>query len=110
MLNYGNWCGPDNTKDDPNHDVIDQIDAACRAHDLCLRDLGFHDCKCDKKFLKDLHKADGPPAQPFGELYRSGAISIFQEKPCECIDGVTSEKIPGKGGKCNKKKARKQEM
>ncbi len=45
LLNYGNWCGPDNTKDDPNYPAIDKIDAACREHDLCLKNLGYHDCK-----------------------------------------------------------------
>ena len=45
-----NWCGPGcNGPGEP----INEVDAACKAHDICYR--GYEDrCKCDSEFLHRL--------------------------------------------------------
>lgn len=45
-----NWCGPGcNGPGEP----INEVDAACKAHDKCYRGYGDR-CKCDSEFLRRL--------------------------------------------------------
>lgn len=44
------WCGPGCSG--PGAPIND-VDAACKAHDECYAKFGLS-CKCDRKFLQDL--------------------------------------------------------
>lgn len=82
LADYGNWCGANNTRSDRNYPTVDGVDEACRHHDLCIRDHGYHECNCDNDFIKRLRKAKA--SNEHGESYRVAAIVLFQKKPCEC--------------------------
>lgn len=79
---YGNWCGYNNSKDDPSHTVVDGVDEACRQHDLCLKGAGYHKCNCDAAFISALARSGARDGN--GEAYRVAAIAAFSLKPCEC--------------------------
>ncbi|UFJ43253.1 phospholipase [Brevibacillus humidisoli] len=50
---HGNWCGPGCSGPEA---PIDDVDACCRAHDLCYRRHGYFSCRCNKQFLKCLRR------------------------------------------------------
>ncbi|MDX2265351.1 MAG: hypothetical protein NW215_10310 [Hyphomicrobiales bacterium] len=52
----GNWCGPGHPHKTKNPDVIDPMDAACRIHDLCYRQMGGFNCQCDQMFVDMIMK------------------------------------------------------
>lgn len=78
---YGNWCGLQAT---PAGAVpIDGVDAACEAHDLSpgytaktptLEQV----VQADTQLVSNLSRA--VPSTPYGELYKEGAIQVFQAK------------------------------
>lgn len=82
LSDYGNWCGTNNTRSDPNYPTEDGVDAACRDHDLCIAKHGYHSCSCDGRFIRNLQSASA--RNEHGETYRLGAIALFQGKVCEC--------------------------
>nr|WP_255457462.1 phospholipase [Sporosarcina sp. JAI121] len=54
-----NWCGPGcNGPGDP----INDLDAACKAHDVCYR-MGRNACECDREFLHRLRSKIDPCTQ-----------------------------------------------
>ena len=54
-----NWCGPGCSG--PG-EPINEIDAACRAHDICYR-MGRSRCDCDYEFLDRLYPQINPHTQ-----------------------------------------------
>ncbi|WP_420208843.1 hypothetical protein [Candidatus Electronema sp. JC] len=112
LADYGNWCGANNTREDRNYPVKDQIDAVCRKHDLCIRDNGYHKCSCDADFIQGMQKARASSDE--SERYKIAAIGAFKVKPCECrhkscirlcnLRGCWYEcnwiTTPGMGGSC----------
>jgi len=53
---YGNWCGPGHPGGNNYPMPIDIIDDACRGHDLCYRQHGFFERKCDTEFVQNLRE------------------------------------------------------
>eukprot|EP00455_Lapot_gusevi_P022771 TRINITY_DN2371_c0_g3_i1.p1 TRINITY_DN2371_c0_g3~~TRINITY_DN2371_c0_g3_i1.p1 ORF type:complete len:146 (-),score=70.85 TRINITY_DN2371_c0_g3_i1:212-649(-) len=52
---YGNWCGPGHPATFPlGGEPIDEIDAACKAHDFCYADRP--EPECDRVFIDTLSK------------------------------------------------------
>jgi len=51
---YGNWCGPKHPKKGRSPIPIDEIDNACKKHDLCYSSNEYFSCKCDAQLLFDL--------------------------------------------------------
>jgi hypothetical protein len=47
---YGHYCGPGNEGGTP----IDGLDAACKDHDECYDDRGYHHCTCDERIIADI--------------------------------------------------------
>lgn len=79
---YGNWCGYNNTRSDPNYPVVDEVDEVCRDHDLCIIKHGYHKCSCDGNFLRRMPIARARNEN--GEAYKLESITAFLNKPCEC--------------------------
>lgn len=53
---YGNWCGPDHPRAGTSPPPIDDVDAACKTHDLCYAEKGYFDCDCDSSLMITLSK------------------------------------------------------
>lgn len=59
---YGNWCGverggciTDYIEDcNTRLSCIDQIDCACKRHDICLTTHGYNNCKCDQELFNSV--------------------------------------------------------
>lgn len=49
---HGQYCGPGNAGGEP----IDDVDSACRAHDICYFENGRFNPDCDGKFVDTLTK------------------------------------------------------
>ncbi len=98
LFNYGNWCGVTNTKL-PYVRPIDAVDAACKAHDLCIGN-NDHKCSCDATFLRDI--AEAKAISHKGETYKINAIKLIEKKPCYCSEEFAGRemKLLGFGGKC----------
>eukprot|EP00180_Rhodochaete_pulchella_P002020 Plantae.Rhodophyta-Rhodochaete_pulchella.ctg30468.p1 GENE.Plantae.Rhodophyta-Rhodochaete_pulchella.ctg30468~~Plantae.Rhodophyta-Rhodochaete_pulchella.ctg30468.p1 ORF type:complete len:129 (-),score=3.32 Plantae.Rhodophyta-Rhodochaete_pulchella.ctg30468:412-798(-) len=47
---HGNWCGPGHGGGTP----VDEVDTACKDHDLCYRAHGYFNCKCDNELVSAL--------------------------------------------------------
>lgn len=50
---YGNWCGAYHPPSGANPDPINQVDAACRKHDLAYKDEG-PSAEADAELVRDL--------------------------------------------------------
>ncbi len=50
-IDYGKWCGPNNTQSNANILGRNSLDNACRSHDLCLRYKNDPKCDCDCRFV-----------------------------------------------------------
>ncbi|MFD1205964.1 MULTISPECIES: phospholipase [Sporosarcina] len=61
-----NWCGP---KCSGPGAPINDVDAACRAHDICYA-TGRNRCECDREFLRALHSK----IDPFTEKGRNARL------------------------------------
>ena len=98
LFNYGNWCGVTNTKP-PYVRPIDEVDAACKAHDLCIGNNN-HKCSCDAIFLRNI--AEAKAISLLGENYKQAAMKIIEKKPCYCLEKLPGSEIKllGFGGKC----------
>ena len=44
---HGNWCGPGHSGSTSAAPCIDYLDCVCKEHDLCYRQHGYLNCKCD---------------------------------------------------------------
>ncbi len=78
---HGNWCGP-GARSGP---VTDDLDAACRAHDLCARREGWFDCGCDLAFMDRLRRKSWPTEA----LYQK-ARAVYEAialVPCRGVEG-----------------------
>ena len=78
---HGNWCGP-GARSGP---VTDDLDAACRAHDLCARREGWFDCGCDLAFMDRLRRQSWPT----DALYQK-ARAVYEAialVPCRGVEG-----------------------
>mmetsp|Transcript_17205 Transcript_17205/g.65672 ORF Transcript_17205/g.65672 Transcript_17205/m.65672 type:complete len:306 (-) Transcript_17205:256-1173(-) len=82
LITYGKWCGRLHTHDDPAVPCNNDVDCACRAHDLCLRAEGYHRCGCDNDFIQNLESANCPDKGC--EDFKNFAWFLFQIKPCSC--------------------------
>ena len=101
--NHGNWCGANNTKDDPNYPVFDRVDSVCREHDLCILRNHGHDCSCDRNFMNGMAASvTAPGVGAHGRAYAASARNVFRAKPCFCDRRVFGReiRIPGVGGVC----------
>lgn len=47
---HGNWCGPYHG----SGVCIDQLDCACKSHDLCYDKYGYFNCKCDNDLVDSI--------------------------------------------------------
>lgn len=73
---YGNWCGPGHSG--PG-EPVDQLDAACRDHDLCYGQGGYFNRECDLRLLRTIEDdfAGYTWAQ---KLYASAIYAVFALK------------------------------
>lgn len=75
---YGNWCGGGHTMGDRNGLAIDLLDHACKEHDLCYRDNGQWNAKCDIQFIKKLKSLlDSGSIHGRTRTYAAGAYAFF---------------------------------
>lgn len=98
---YGRWCGNCRTAS-PDTPPLDDVDAACKAHDLCI-DANGHRCDCDATFIASLTAILGSSRiNGTARAYASAAITAFQMKPCFCYKRVAGQRIKvwGIGGRC----------
>jgi hypothetical protein len=86
---YGNYCGPGHGTGtgDPTGQTppVDEVDAVCRAHDLCYDATHYSNCGCDRALLLSMPAAI--EATPSDEGKRAGfnIASFFSAAPCTCI-------------------------
>lgn len=78
---YGNWCGVGVTA--PGTPAIDCVDAACREHDLSpgyslSKPTLEQVAQADRQFIAALSFTQA--STPYGELFRSAAIPLFESK------------------------------
>ncbi|MFP5221331.1 MAG: hypothetical protein ACLGSA_03485 [Acidobacteriota bacterium] len=78
---YGNWCGLAPTP--AGTPAIDCVDAACREHDLSpgyslSRPTLEQVAQADRQFIASLSFSQA--STPYGELFRSAAIPLFESK------------------------------
>jgi len=106
--NYGNWCGYNNTRDDPNYPAWDEVDAVCRDHDNCINNNGggFHGhlCACDHNFNVGMANAlASPRLNAQARSYAAAALEVFQRKPCFCEAMIQGNRVrvPGIAGSCS---------
>ena len=60
---YGNWCGPGHPKNSSQDlPAIDELDKACKQHDLCYSEKGYLNCDCDMVFRDRLIRNFGSPS------------------------------------------------
>jgi hypothetical protein len=90
---YGNWCGPNHPirkpgAADPN--VVDYLDTACKAHDLCYERKGYFNCECDMRLVGDIQQIEQmvrrSRATPTSSLYgpeslASAATQVYYSLP-----------------------------
>lgn len=96
---YGNWCGPNHPIrkqgiEDPY--VVDYVDRACKAHDICYERKGYFNCDCDTALVgsissmeSEVRKFRGSPssASLYGsESLASAASQIYYSLPL-CTGG-----------------------
>ena len=81
---YGNWCGPSFTDPTGRTPPIDALDAVCKTHDLCYRDNGDFNCKCDMDMVRDLPEAINATPSPQGKYVGFLALRYFSFSPCYC--------------------------
>lgn len=48
---YGNWCGPGHSGPEA---PIDNLDKACKQHDLCYARYQYFDCDCDAELIRTI--------------------------------------------------------
>jgi len=80
---YGKWCGPGYSggktgKEGP----IDQIDAACQAHDSCYRTKGYFQCSCNAALVKGLGPAISRAKGVKSKVLGFGIKTFFEIMPC----------------------------
>jgi len=81
LIVHGNWCGP-GARDGQ---AIDSLDAACQAHDLCVRREGWLDCGCDLAFMDTLRRQSWP-----SEALYQKARAVYETialVPCRGVKG-----------------------
>lgn len=90
---YGNWCGLDHPKNFTQLSQltqlslfakpVDEIDAACKAHDACYVEKGMFSCECDYALWKSmsdfLQQTDIPKKQ---NSYAKVIWRYFYVSPC----------------------------
>jgi hypothetical protein len=82
LLDYGKWCGPQNTQPDQSTPPDDTLDAACKKHDLCYYNSFNHNCPCDRDMLINLDSVRAK--NEHAEAYKVAAIAWFNIAPCSC--------------------------
>ena len=81
LLFHGNYCGPGNRGLDKA--PIDELDAACRSHDLCYGSAPITTCSCNAGLARDASKvALSPKTEPdvavLAGVVANGALAL----PC----------------------------
>lgn len=82
---HGNWCGIGST----GGPVIDELDAICREHDLCIAREGVFNCGCDLDMMY------GIGTTRWSQALRPKAHQIFEAiaaLPCQSVGDKTWRK------------------
>jgi hypothetical protein len=89
---YGNYCGPYHSGANYSLSPIDEIDAACRRHDLCYDNGGtYFSCGCDYALVAELAYL-GRNTDKWNK-YSVGIMSVFALTKCTCKDAVGHSKL-----------------
>jgi len=88
---YGNWCGL-NYPADPSiaAEPIDDLDAACKQHDICYESRGMYDCSCDGEMSATVAKLAADPLSNSEQLRFSKAFNLYMSN--SICNGDTSQK------------------
>ena len=62
LLIHGHYCGPGNRGYDKA--PVDELDAACRHHDLCTPDNGLPSCACNARLSREAGRVARNRRQP----------------------------------------------
>jgi hypothetical protein len=74
---YGNYCGPFHPPKGMNPLAFDEVDLACKNHDICYDDYGYFNKNCDLQIMKDLKLIN--PQSETEKLAQRLLIFYFQE-------------------------------
>jgi hypothetical protein len=78
---HGNYCGYGNRG--YNRAPVDQLDAACRKHDLCYDQQHQASCYCDKTLASEAFFLTGSPILTQSAREKAGLIAaFFGSTPC----------------------------
>ena len=88
---YGNWCGPAHPKSSSNPDPIDNIDAACKKHDVCYEKKGYFDCSCNEQLATDL--INGQYSSIIQKTVSSEIILWMSGQPCVSKNTIFSREF-----------------
>ncbi len=81
LLFHGNYCGPGNNGLDKA--PIDELDAACRRHDLCFGDEAVTSCSCNGAFSREASAvAVSPSTEPDVAVLAGAAANGILALPC----------------------------
>lgn len=73
---YGNYCGKGNNG--WNKKPVDDLDAACRAHDVCFKGFNAKSKSCNRAFISKLRPiANRTPITTYKGVYARAAIKLF---------------------------------
>lgn len=90
---YGNWCGPNHPIRKPgaaDPGVVDYVDRACKAHDLCYEKKGYFNCECDMQLVGNIQQIEQivrtsrgtPTSSLYGpESLASAATQLYYSLP-----------------------------
>lgn len=76
LVQYGCWCFPRGQLIQGYGQPVDEIDATCRNHQLCLNCIGMDtDYECD---------ANMQPYRVYGQIYQNGRRLVCRDPPGSC--------------------------
>jgi hypothetical protein len=80
---YGRWCGPGYGKGEP----VDRLDARCKEHDECYKEMGYFACSCNESFIAGVWK-DYPYMKPTEQKMAVLLVAYFTMAPCRLEQGA----------------------
>jgi hypothetical protein len=92
---YGNYCGPGHGDPTGITPPIDDVDAVCRAHDLCYKNAGSSGtCGCDGTLLTSMPAAIASTPSQQGKAAGALVQSFFSNAWCTCPGPPTTTCFP----------------
>lgn len=87
-IHYGNYCGPFYGDGTGCTEAMDEVDAVCCQHDVCIHEHGYNHCECHCDLIKNMPGAIADELAKGNTIGADAGLKIMTElsiAPCFCV-------------------------